>query len=822
MGKSSLRVRVSESLRAEGYTCIVMDMFDLCVSEMSEEDFYGAFVYSLIGSCELSVDDDWWYTRNYIPIKLRLIRFIEDVLLQQVRNDIVVFIDEIDHLLNYKFKDDFFILIRSLFNKRADYSQYNRLTFVLLGVATPSDLISVMSQHRTPFNISIHEIELTGFQPNQLEPLEQGLLERVSNPKTVLKEIIDRSGGQPFLTQWLCELILQHPIEVEEGREAEWIEGVVRLRVIENWKINDRQEHFRTIANRLRSNDRYAIRLLDIYKQILKYGEVESDDSYEQMQLQLSGLVVKRIGKLKVYNRIYKAIFDQSWVENTLSSIRPYDVQFTEWFASNCQDESKLLQGKILQDTLIWADKRSLSTQDYQFLTASQQLSSATESARFSKFKRIIQLIFILVVLGSLLSTVANLIIGNSAYRRQAEVWTAFELEKQAINALQQFRAGGQEIEALRSAIKAGQDLQSMAPNTRSLADYPTTVPIKALQEILRNIREVNQFKIPEGWLNSAFSQDGKYFATTDGENSVLIWDHSGAQVSQLAHAKAFALSFSSDGRTIATASLDGVIKIWDTLSGKLISQLKQGNAVATMAFSPEGDSLAVSTLNGQFGIWNLSRQTFILLSGATEQFVAMGFSQDGNRLTSVEKNGTVRTWDKAGRLISQWQTVREFDSPPVTSLSVDGNYLTSAGAENSVQIRDSSGRLVSQLKVFWGDISSMSFSTDGQQLVTVENGAIRFWQLSGQKLIEFKGSQDAVRNLSFNSATQILVTAEWDGTVTVWSLNRYFKQRKGDAQNEVDPQLDELLREGCTWLEDYFATHPDALKELQICERAR
>ncbi|MGG6295184.1 AAA-like domain-containing protein [Leptolyngbya sp. AN02str] len=820
MGKSSLRVRVSESLRSEGYTCIVMDVLELCVAGMTEEDFYGAFVYSLISSCELSVDSDWWYTRSHIPIKLRLIRFIENVLLQQIPNSIVIFIDEVDHLLNHKFKDDFFILIRSLFNKRADYSQYNRLTFVLLGVATPSDLISATSK-RTPFNIELQEIELAGFQLDQLEPLERGLAGRVCNPKAVLREIIDRTGGQPFLTQWLCELILMYPLELEEGSEAEWVEGIVRLRMIENWKINDRQEHFRTIANRLRSNDQYAICLLDIYKQILKNGEVEADDSYEQMQLQLTGLVVKRSGKLKVYNRIYKSIFDQSWIENSLFSVRPYNSQLTDWLASNCQDESKLLQGEALRDTLAWADKRSLGTQDYQFLTASQALNLEAESESFSKQREHLLWILIFLIIGSVLGAALTLVTGSAAYRSQARVQAAFELEGQAANALQRFYTGGQEIESLYDAIKVGQDLQLMAPNASS-SDYPATGPIKALEEILKNIREVNQFKISGGWSNGVFDAEGRYFATTDGHHVVSIRNLAGVQVSELPHLHVLALAFSSDGRMIATASVDGLVKMWDSLSSKQIGEFKQDHAVTNLVFSPDGKSLAVSSQNGKVVIWDFSSQKFVSFSNFNEQIVGITFSQDGEHLITTGKLGTIRTWDMTGRLISEWQTSQTLDLPRSVSLSPNGKYLALPGSENSVQIISPSGHLVTQLKIFWSDTSFMNFSANSQELITVGDGMIRLWRISGQKIAEFRGPQGAVRNLHFNSATKTLVTAEWDGTVRVWNLSRSFERSTVDTQVEAYISLDELLDNGCLWLKDYFVTHPDSLQNLQVCKGAK
>ena len=56
--------------------------------------------------------------------------------------------------------DDFFALIRFCYNQRAINPEYNRISFAIFGVATPSDLIA--DKNRTPFNIG-QAIDLRGF-----------------------------------------------------------------------------------------------------------------------------------------------------------------------------------------------------------------------------------------------------------------------------------------------------------------------------------------------------------------------------------------------------------------------------------------------------------------------------------------------------------------------------------------------------------------------------------------------------------------------------------------------------------------------------------
>ncbi|MEH2014389.1 CHAT domain-containing protein [Nostoc sp.] len=368
MGKSSLRVQTMQRLQKEGIACAAIDLTKIGSQNITPDQWYAGVVRILVSSFELSDKlnlRNWWRDRDYLSPVQRLSEFIEEVLLLKVSQPIIIFVDEIDSILSLNFStDDFFALIRDCYNQRADKPQYKRLTFTLLGVATPSDLIQ--DKNRTPFNIG-QAIELNGFQLHEAESLAQGLVGKVSNPQAVLREVLVWTGGQPFLTQKLCQFIFT---EIEAAGVGE----LVRAQLIDNWESQDEPEHLRTIRNHLLRDEQLAGVGLGLYQQILQQGEVLGDDRSEQMELRLSGLVVKQQGKLRVYNRIYESVFDRIWVEKTLANLRPsfYSEALAAWFNSNRQEESWLLRGQALQEALAWAADKSLSNNDYQFLTASQ------------------------------------------------------------------------------------------------------------------------------------------------------------------------------------------------------------------------------------------------------------------------------------------------------------------------------------------------------------------------------------------------------------------------------------------------------------------
>ncbi len=381
MGKSSLRVRASQRLEAEGTVCIFIDLTGMGTQEVNPEKWYAGIVQSLVSGCQLQSKikwRPWWRERmDLISPVQRLSLFIKEVLLVEIPQNIVIFIDEIDRVLSQQFcLDDFFGLIRFIYEQRETHSDYQRLTFALLGVATPNVLIQ--DKKTTPFNIG-QAIPLTGFQLEEVQPLTKGLTGIVADPEAIMQTIIDWTGGQPFLTQKLCQLILFNSnsfSNIDSNiNDSSVLEKLISSRIIENWEARDEPEHLRTIRDRILRNEEKSGRLLGFYQQILEQGNIFSDGTPEQMELRLSGLVVEQQGKLYVYNRLYASVFNQNWVEKKLAALRPYAQTINAWSNSDCQNEAYLLQGQTLQDSLAWALNKNLSDLDYHYLVASQNLA---------------------------------------------------------------------------------------------------------------------------------------------------------------------------------------------------------------------------------------------------------------------------------------------------------------------------------------------------------------------------------------------------------------------------------------------------------------
>ena len=370
MGKSSLRVRTMEQLQAAGTICIAIDLTGMGTQDLTPEKWYAGILRSIVTGCQLKFDwRNWWCEKRDLltPVQ-RLGLFIEEVLLVEIEENIVIFVDEIDRVLSQKFSlDDFFGLIHSCYQKRQINTNYQRLTFTLLGVAAPRDLIR--DRHTSPFELG-KAINLRGFNLVEAYNLTLGLT-GVTNSQQTLAEILNWTGGQPFLTQKLCQLVA----ETKQKLEPNLVQKIIDRHIIDNWEVQDEPEHLRTIRDRLCYRDETkTIRLLGIYQEILAGQRIAVNNSPEQIELRLSGLVTEANGVLQVSNKIYARVFDLVWIDAQLCKLRPYSQVLSQWLQSD-RNPNYLLQGGELQSALTWSLNKSLADIDYQFLVASQDLA---------------------------------------------------------------------------------------------------------------------------------------------------------------------------------------------------------------------------------------------------------------------------------------------------------------------------------------------------------------------------------------------------------------------------------------------------------------
>lgn len=311
MGKSSLMVRTAYELRKQNVKTAIVDLTAIG-SGVSANEWYLGFASALSVPLMLRTDvDKWWAQRAERGPLQKFSDFLREVVLTEVETPIVVFVDEIDSTLNLAFTDDFFAAIRAMYNKRADDEVYRRLTFVLLGVTRPADLIK--DRTRTPYNIGLN-ITLTDFQVGEMRVFQEALDSVwAGQGLNVVQWVLGWTGGQPYLTQKLCAELVAH----RDGRITETVvEAMVeRLFLTEEAR---KESNLRAVRDRMVTSP-YLARMLKTYQRILNgKGVVDDEQSVEQNELKLVGLVRSVNNALKPRNKIYAKVFDAAWVKTTM------------------------------------------------------------------------------------------------------------------------------------------------------------------------------------------------------------------------------------------------------------------------------------------------------------------------------------------------------------------------------------------------------------------------------------------------------------------------------------------------------------------------
>ena len=853
MGKSSLQVRTIQRLRNEGIACAAIDISEIGNRGVTPEQWYAGLLRILENNFNLSNIVNvrtWWRDRNFLTPVQRLSEFIETVLLPNISSNIVIFIDEIDSILALDFPaDDFLALIRSCYNKRANNSEFDRLTWALLGVASPTDLCREQNaSSNTPFNIG-KAIELTGFDETEAQPLAAGLAELTDSSQEVLTEVLYWTGGQPFLTQKLCKLLLENPQLMPnlpppaapcqgEGKDKintskEWVEKVVRLKIVENWETQDVPEHLSTIRDRLFKENQRIVRRLGLYQQILEQAEIVPDGSAEQMELRLSGLIVKRQGKLTISNPIYEAVFNKELIEEKLEKLSPYSKAIKLWLNSSCEDDSQLLRGDDLQSALVWAAGKSLRNEDFQFLTASQKvilseqnqlLHLATletkkavcdaqkalmeaESAK-QKAKQWIG-IGSAVLAASLVGAIG---FSTLAYQRFRLAQASIEIEQNGSDALllavsQKTENSEALSEALLRAIASGKKLKTLVENKHKLEQYPATRPLLALQIIIDKIsktQQINTALLPKKKINwqahkgaatsVSFSPNRQILATAGIDDKVRIWDFTGQKIAEwkTLQQSVNMVNFSPNGNFLATAGRDSTVKLWN-LSGKNISQLKgiQGS-VTSISFSPEGKLLAAAGIDSNAAIWNLSKLPKLILSsvqipGHNGVVRSVNFSPRGDFLTTLDGQSTVRIWNLSGKL----KKILPLQAIGISFSPAQHQYrFATVTLNGKVGLWNLSEKaLVKEFQTLHFDAKSISFSPDGERLATVGiDKTVRLWNLAGRQVAQFEFEENVV-SVSWSGDGKQIAVAGSNGTV-------WLRQVEG---------LEELLKQSC----NFFTSQP-------------
>ena len=835
MGKSSLRVRVKNRLEAEGVACVSIDMTNIGSQSIAPQQWYKSIASEIWRGLNLMSKvslKKWWQTNDDLTPIQHFNLFISELVLPSIEaRKIVIFIDEIDSVLRLDFDtDDFFALIRYFYNNRAEHQELKRLSFALFGVATPSELIR--DSTRTPFNIGT-AIALSGFTLAESQPLMVGLEDIFARPQMILQEILEWTGGQPFLTQKLCKLVENAAIanpNLLAVEERKWIEDLVRQNIIQNWEAQDEPEHLKTIRDRLLRNNTKANRLLGLSEEIQRHGYIVIDDSPEQRDLLLSNLVVKQEGLLVFRNRIYQQIFNLDWIDRQQAKLNPFDRQAELWLESGKKDKSRLLRGKALQEAQAWASIHSISQSEYQFLTASQEQEqfAIRQNLELARLKAIETRLFQEQKLAKtqrfLLTTIGTALILTSFMG--LVVWDRFNQAKiSEVEALSSFSqslfVSGHRFESLLKAIEAAQknrrtfgyrrtsETNSQTESTLRQAIYGV-LEYNRLEEIdssdtvfavdispdgLSPLRSASHLRPKLSRINRiTSSNEGKIIASGGGDKKLKIWQPDGALLASVKghQARIWDVKFSPDGELIATASRDRTVKLW-TRDGSELHTLKgHQDAVLGVAFSPDGELIATASRDRTVKLWTRDGKLLDSIEAHNQEVIDLNFSpkqlpNGGYLLGTTSKDRTVKLWQVKQKISTQPLVIKLLnDDIRCIVFSPDGETIAVGSHDTKIRLIDLEGKTKRTLNGHENSVSDLAFSPDGQTLTSVSwDGTIKFWNLDGTLIETITDDSQRIWGIAVSPDGRSIATAGERHGVKLWRaqnplLNRFNGHKAG------------------------------------------
>ncbi|MEO2006028.1 MAG: AAA-like domain-containing protein, partial [Candidatus Poribacteria bacterium] len=570
MGKSSLMVRTAGRLMQDGATVVVLDLTAAGQNVDAEQWYYG--LLATVGArldLEDALDDFWDAHDAFGPLQ-RWMEAVRQVVLPHIRGPLVVFIDEIDVVQSLPFSTgEFFAAIRECYTRRTRDPEFERLTFCLLGVATPSDLIE--DPLTTPFNVGTR-IELSDFGEGDADALARGLPLDDAVASRLLGRVLHWTGGHPYLTQRLC-------LTVASAGDISTKEDVDRLceELFFSERGQEQDDNLLFVRNQMLHRDVDHAALLTLYGQVRRGKSVPYDETNPLVNvLRLSGVVGVEDGHLRVRNRIYEHVFDRAWVRENMPDA---ELRRQRTAARRAMFRVGGIAAAVI---LIMSGLTYFAWNQAQ--SAKRATYRALEQAADSQIERGVQMLESGDGMGLLQLIRARRTApdGSPLRRSAATLWAGWH-PTYAYEPLIQIHHTD------ASCLALSPDRRLLAVGDENglvrLYDVDTGAPTGTEVAHSGQIEDV------------IFSRDGRLLATGSRDTTARIWDpHTGSAVapSMRRPAPVKAVAFNPDGSRLLTGASDGNARLWTVMGGeRLMTARHDPSGIEDLEFSPDGTRFA-------------------------------------------------------------------------------------------------------------------------------------------------------------------------------------------------------------------------------------
>jgi WD40 repeat protein len=804
MGKSSLTARTAARLRETGISAVVVDLAAIG-RNLTIEQWYGS-VLSWIGrSTELSEGEleRFWQSRPLLGPVQKWMSALREIILPRYQGRLAVFVDEVDYVLDLPFPmDEFFAAIRECYNLRMEDSEMHRLTFCLVGVATPSDLIR--NKRTTPFNIG-RRIELHDFTAAEAEPLAGGLRRHEASNRSLLKRVLYWTDGHPFLTQRLCRAIADDLDVNNEGDVDRLCHELFFTR-----RAQELDDNLLFVRDSLLRSEEDRAALLDLYAKVRSGKRVADDYTNDLVNtLRLSGITRTEDNCLKVRNRIYERVFDKEWVERSMhdADLRRQRAAYRRGLLRATAVAAIiliLLSGLSLyafrqRDRAVWQEQANRRLLYAAHMNLAQQ---AWESADVGRVEELLEShrphpgdedlrgFEWYYLWQSIHQEIRSLKLEHPVFairldpsgKRIAigEILDAAGGEKSRYSIeIRDLDQGGRtrsfvtQARGIFSFVIFTQDAQKvLVDSDEDLARLLDVASGDSLADLKGHNQSLSAI---------AVSHDGERVVTGDTRGRLQFWELAKEPKSRKPEKQQLKISWvdlSRDGSQVVSATETNAVKIWDFSTGrKLMSFVTKENVFTAAAFFPDGRHLLTAAKDGTMQVWDLrARAITAKLAGHSGLIRAIAFSPDGAKLATSSEDRTVKLWDVAtGRELALIKGHGSYVS--AISWSSDGAQIATGSPDRYVKIWDVGKVLKGGVAVVGSRVASYwasAFSEDGQLLAvaTTGSGEVKILRVpSGEEISTLAESVNELQFATFSPDARRVATCGIGPSVRIWDV---------------------------------------------------
>jgi WD40 repeat protein len=819
VGKTSLLARCGYRLRQQGHTVVLIDLSVPCDTTIDPDAWYLSLLTPIARATGTTADclKQWEVLSNMPPV-LRWRQVLEIVILSALSSRLYLFFDEIDALQKLTFPTDPFLgSLRELYQRRHDQPPLDRLTCCLAGAVAPTQLIR--NPLITPFNVGT-AIELTDFTSEEASPLRGGLGQ---NGSALLQGVLHWTGGHPYLTQFLCQILVDCNAQSRKD-----VDRLCREQFLHP-SARESDHNLQFIRNRvLASQDPAA--LLGLYLQArrrhLHYDPIDPLTA----ELRLCGLVVAQRNRLTVRNRIYRRAFDERWAHSLLE---PAEVA----------RQRRALWAGIGRATILYGALTALVLLAGLFWRASTRAKVIAQEAQLTR-SQLTQASRQLAQEQSRLKQVQRERVTLDALRRQsmkrlskaqiAESHAVGEMRKaqQQLAEIQRTLAESKgKIAHLDQAIQAGAARLVRTQKQAAVAEQERLALVRSRQELLwrfgpaRTTSEERELlslmshqvtqepsdlsaldrlrqlvtrpfyrrlrlQIPFVPRSQRFSPDGKSLLVAGESDRALLLDAAtGALQESLPLAPdsiATYADISPDGRWVVVGCTNGEVRLWDRIGrgtkGPPLQILQAGPQARLIgAISPDSQLLFYSRTSSGGILYRLGSGTSVEVVGHGKPITCADFTAGATvtGLVTGDSGGTVQPWSvDDGRPCGTMVRKEE----PITALIHSGVYevafATKGGEFTSYQWQ----RVFNPIQGYRLNRGSPTHVARVGELVLAitDESALQLWNygsknngslLSLPPSITYASGSAELTHLTTSPSGQCFALASDDKTIQIWQM---------------------------------------------------